>query len=283
MRTVLLPRTLSELWSRMEEEPDAALYAGGTDLLVKLRRGGANAPSLICLERIEELRAIRKESEDIWIGAAATHRQLLSSSLIREELPILSMAIKTLGSPLIRGMGTIGGNICTASPAGDCLPPLYVLDAVAELRSRSTVRSMPVAAFIPGPGETRLKKGEILAGVRVKKPEGFAVHHFEKVGQRKAMAIAVASLAAMLKISGSGIVEEARLAWGSVGPTVVRSAEVEAAFIGEKLSDTLLEKAASLARQIVSPIDDLRASADYRRTVAGNLLFRLGTGIGRWT
>lgn len=283
MSKVFLPRTLAELWSLMEEEPDAALYAGGTDLLIKLRRGGVNAPSLICLERIEELQGIRKESEGLWIGAAATHRQLLSSSLIQGELPVLSMAIKTLGSPLIRGMGTIGGNICTASPAGDCLPPLYVLDAVAELRSRNTVRSMPVTAFISGPGETKLKKGEILAGVRVKKPEGFTMHHFEKVGQRKTMAIAVASLAALLKISGSGIVEEARLAWGSVGPTVVRSAEFEAALIGEKLSIPLLEKAALLARQAVTPIDDLRASADYRKTVAGNLLFRLGTGIGRRT
>jgi xanthine dehydrogenase FAD-binding subunit len=264
----------------MEEEPGVALYAGGTDLLVKLRRGDVEAPALICLERIEELQGVRKEPEGLWIGAAATLRQLLRSSLIQEELPVLSIAVKTLGSPLIRGMGTIGGNICTASPAGDCLPPLYVLDAVVDLRSRHAVRSMPIAAFISGPGETRLTKGEILAGIRVKKPEGFTMHHFEKVGQRKAMAIAVASLAVVLKISGSRIIEEARLAWGSVGPTVVRSADLEAALIGEKLSEPLLEKAASLARQAVSPIDDLRASADYRRTVAGNLLFRLGTGIG---
>lgn len=283
MKKVLLPRTLPELWSCMEEEPDAALYAGGTDLLVKWRRGGAAAPALICLERIEELQGIREASEEIRIGAAATHRQLLGSSLIQEELPVLSMAIKTLGSPLIRGMGTIGGNVCTASPAGDCLPPLYVLDAVVELHSRGAVRTMPIAAFISGPGETLLAKGEILAGIRVKKPEGFTVHHYEKAGQRKAMAIAVASLAAVLKISGSGVIEGARLAWGSVGQTVVRSAEVEAALVGERLSETLLEKAASLARQAVSPIDDLRASADYRRTVAGNLLFRLGTEIDRRT
>lgn len=283
MKKVLLPRTMPELWSCMKEEADAALYAGGTDLLVKLRRGDVGAHALICLERIEELRGIRKESECLWIGAAATHRQLLGSSLIQEELPVLSMAIKTLGSPLIRGMGTIGGNICTASPAGDCLPPLYVLDAVVELHSRGAVRTMPLAAFISGPGETLLAKGEILAGIRVKKPEGFTVHHYEKAGQRKAMAIAVASLAAVLKISGSGIVEEARLAWGSVGPTVVRSAEVEAALIGERLSSTALENASALARRAISPIDDLRASAEYRRTVAGNLLFRLGTGIGRRT
>jgi CO/xanthine dehydrogenase FAD-binding subunit len=275
MRNVLIPRTLSELWLFMENEPEAAVYAGGTDLLVKLHKRGIKASTLICLERIEELRAVKEEPDGILIGAAATHSRLIDSAVINKHLPVLVEALKTLGSPLIRNMGTIGGNICHASPAADSLPPLYVLDAAVELRSRDKFRTVPLAAFITGPGETALEKGEIMTGIRVAKPEGFNVHHFAKVGQRKAMSIAIASMAALLKISGSGIVEEARLAWGSVGPMVVRSGNVEAAIVGERLSVSLCEKVSLLAGQAVSPIDDLRASADYRRTVAGNLLTRL--------
>ncbi len=275
MRNVLLPQTLAELWLCMESEPEATLYTGGTDLLIRLRRCGIAPPALICLERIDELHVIREEQESIWIGAAATHRRLTGDATIRQHLPVLVKALETLGSPPIRSMGTIGGNICNASPAADSLPPLYVLDAVVELRSRDNARTMPVAGFITGPGKTALQKGEVMTGIRVTKPKGFSVHHFEKVGQRKALAIAVASMAALLKASGSGIIEEARIAWGSMGPTVVRSGEVEAALAGKKMSASLCEKASLLVRQAVSPIDDLRASADYRRTVAGNLLIRL--------
>ncbi|MBA4397873.1 MAG: hypothetical protein C0394_10910 [Syntrophus sp. (in: bacteria)] len=112
-------------------------------------------------------------------------------------------------------------------------------------------------------------------GVEVKKPVEYNIHHFEKVGQRKSMACAVASMAALLRLSPSGVIEAARLAWGSVGPTVVTAAAVEATLIGEKLSQETLATAAARIRQIVAPIDDLRASADYRRTVSGNLLLRL--------
>jgi xanthine dehydrogenase FAD-binding subunit len=172
-------------------------------------------------------------------------------------------------------MGTIGGNICTASPAGDTLPPLYILQAEVELCSRDDVRILPIREFITGPGETQLRKGEILKGVVVKKPVGYNVHHFEKVGQRKSMACAIASMASLLQVSPSGVIEAARLAWGSVGPTVVTAAAVEDALIGEKLSKEMLANVALRIRQIVEPINDVRASADYRRIVSGNLLLRL--------
>ena len=172
-------------------------------------------------------------------------------------------------------MGTIGGNICTASPAGDSLPALYVLQAEVELCTEKTTRYLPIHDFIIGPGETRLRRGEILRGIRVEKPSGFNAHHFEKIGQRKAMACATASMACMLRLSPSGVAERARLAWGSVGPTIVMSSAVENLLIGKKLTQKNLEIAAKAARQTVSPIDDIRASSDYRKRVAGNLLLRL--------
>ena len=120
-----------------------------------------------------------------------------------------------------------------------------------------------------------------MTGIIVRKRLDLNLHHYEKVGQRKALAIAVVSLAALLKISERGMVEEARLAWGSVAPTVVTSSEIEAMLIGCRLSDNVLEKAAQMARAMVKPIDDIRASADYRRQVAGNLLLRLARKDGK--
>lgn len=275
MTQVYLPRTLADLWSCLDGEPGAVIYAGGTDLLVKMRAGKAAAASaLICLERLAELRDVRETAAGIRIGATATHTELLRHPLIVSCQPVLAQALRTLGSPLIRNTGTIGGNICTASPAGDTLPPLYILQAEVEMYTRDTFRTLPLREFITGPGETQLQKGEILTGIVVKKQAEYNIHHFEKVGQRKSMACAVASMAALLRLSPSGVIEAARLAWGSVGPTVVTTA-VEDTLIGEKLSLETLAAAAGRIRQIVAPIDDVRASADYRRTVSGNLLLRL--------
>lgn len=275
MRKVFLPRTLLECRSILDAEPDACVYAGGTDLIVQMRAGELNPPVLVCLERIAELQGVREHSDHLWLGAGTTHADLLNHSLLRRHMPVLVKALKMLGSPLIRNMGTLGGNICTASPAADTLPPLYVLDAELELQSKNAVRLLPLRQFITGPGQRQLAKGELLAGVRVKKPEGFNIHHFEKIGQRKALACAIASMAALLRVSSGGVIETARLAWGSVGPTVVTSPSLEAALTGERISRTTLEKVARMARQVVSPIDDIRASAAYRRQVAGNLLLRL--------
>jgi xanthine dehydrogenase FAD-binding subunit len=259
----------------MAEHPRAALYAGGTDLLVKLRSGLLDPPVLICLERIEELKGTADQGEEIFIGGATTHAALLADPLIQGHFPVLIKALKVLGSPLVRRMGTIGGNLITASPAGDTLPPLYVLGAEVELRNEKSRRHLPVKDFILGPGKTLLASGEILSGVRLRKQPEINVHHFEKVGSRKALAIAVVSLAAALQINPDGLVQKARLAWGSVGPTLVTCREAEAALEGNPLSLEILEKAAAMARRAVSPIDDLRAGAGYRRQVAGNLLFRL--------
>jgi len=275
MRKVFLPQNLEALWPLMAEFPGALIYAGGTDLLVKLRLRLVDPPALICLERIEELKGVKDQGEEVFIGAATTHSVLLGDPLIKMHFPVLTQALKVLGSPLVRNMGTIGGNLITASPAGDTLPPLYVLGAEVELRTKNNRCRLPVQDFIRGPGNTLLAPGEILTGVRIRKHPEINIHHFEKVGQRKALAIALVSLAAALQIGGDGRVQKARLAWGSVGPTVVTSREVEAALEGNPLSLDALEKAATLARFAVSPIDDVRACADYRRRVAGNLLLRL--------
>ncbi len=272
-----MPDRLDDLWDILAEHPEGALFAGGTDLLVKIRNGRLDPPCLIGLERLEPFKGVRVSGDEVFIGACTTHTTLLEHPVIGNEFPILARAISSLGSPPVRNMGTIGGNIATASPAGDTLPPLYALGAEVEVLRKEGSRRVGVAEFIRGPGETALLPGEIVSGVWLRKDQGFNLHHYEKVGQRKAQAIAVVSLAAVLKVNREWTVEAARFAWGSVGPTVLTSVEADGAILGKPLCMEALETVAAIGRRFVSPIDDIRASAAYRRTVAGNLVLRLST------
>ncbi len=275
MNQIFLPKTLDELWSVLNDYPDAALMAGGTDLLVQRRAGLKPVKNLICLERLSELQGISLEKNIMSIGACVTHRACLDSDMIQHHAPVLTRALTHLGGPQIRNMGTLGGNICTASPAGDSLPALHVLGAKILLLSRNTQRTLSMEQFITGPGRTAMKPGEILAQVHIPSDQGFQIHHFEKIGQRKALAIAMVSLAAMIKTGQRGIIQEARLALGSVGPTVIRPKEAEDALVGRTLSISALRHAAGLISKAVNPISDIRATAEYRREAAGNLMLRL--------
>jgi len=275
MRAVLFPTTLAEWFALSAAHPDARLLAGGTDLLVRLRHLPEDARPLIGLERLDALRGIALRAGELHLAAATPLAQLTTDPLVAQHCPVLARAAATIGGPAIRAMGTLGGNLCTASPAGDTLPALSVLGARLTLDSAAGTRELALAEFITGPGKTRLQPGELLTAVRVPLRETFPIQHFEKVGRRQSLAIAVVSLAALLRLDAAGRVTAARLAWGSVGPTVVRAPEAEAALVGQPLTRTSLAAAAAAARQAVAPIDDVRASAHYRRQLAGNLLFRL--------
>jgi CO/xanthine dehydrogenase FAD-binding subunit len=277
---VYTPRTLEALLDRISAYPEAAFMTGGTDILVALRSGRLNPKALICLERIEELQMVEDKPDEVFIGAGVTHARILQSSLIREHVPLLREAVRHLGSPQIRNMGTLGGNIVTASPAGDALPPLYALNAWVEIRGAAGTRRVRIDEFIQGPGVTALRPGEIVAGAALPKHEPWDIVHFEKAGKRKALAIAVASLAALVRLSDSGTISDVRLAWGSLGPTIVSSENVEQTLRGKRLTVDALQTAAALARETVSPISDVRAGAGYRRALAGNLLLRLARYSG---
>lgn len=275
MSQVLLPATMEELWSYMDGYPEALLYAGGTDLLVKNRSSAVKPDCLICLERMKELKGVRIEGSKIIIGALTTHREMLDDPIIQEDLPLLAQALKSLGSPPIRNMGTLGGNIVTASPAGDTLAPLYILKARLNIRSKRTNRSLPIESFIFGPGKVDLLTGEILSEVVINKDPGFTFNHYEKVGRRNALACSVVSMAALMNIEKDNAISEIRLAWGSVGPTIMRFEDIERLLEGKPLTAMGIQDAIRKVQQSVSPIDDTRASADYRRDVAGRLLLRL--------
>ena len=270
--SVYLPGTLNELWNLLDE-PDTAVMAGGTDYLVR-RRAGKSDTQICCLERIPTLRGLDAQGGVLEIGAATTLTDLLESRTVATRLPMLHQAVRQLGSPLVRNQATLGGNLCTASPAGDTLPALYALGARVALLSRDAERVLDVTEFITGPGRTVLESGEILTRVIIPLPDPDAVQHFEKVGRRQALAISVASMAALLHLDGD-IVRDVRLAFGSVAPTVLRCPEAESWLTGRALTSGNLSHAADLVRATVRPIDDVRATADYRRQVAGNLILRL--------
>ena len=280
-RPVFFPRSLAEIWPLLAAHPAAKILAGGTDLLTWIRQGRANPAALISLDKLESLLGIEVELAGLRIGAATPLATVLAEPMIGSHWPILATALGSLGSPHIRRMGTLGGNIVTASPAGDSLPPLYVLAAEVELCSALGCRTMPIADFILGPGQTALAAGEILTAIRIPRPESGIIQHFEKVGLRRAMACAVASLAAMIEVSAEGRIQSARLAWGSVGPRVMRLTAVEEGLIGRELSRETLAEFLPMVRDGLRPQTDLRAQAAYRRQVAANLLLRLLHCTGR--
>jgi xanthine dehydrogenase FAD-binding subunit len=200
---------------------------------------------------------------------------MLDNPIVQRDLPLLYSALKNLGSPPIRNMGTLGGNIVTASPAGDTLPPLYISNAHLEIRSRNSSRRVPIESFILGPGRVDMGPGEIVSQVVINKNTRFMVHHYEKVGRRSALACSVVSMAASMNISEDNTISEIRLAWGSVGPTVMRFRDIETFLVGRTLTVKGIEDAIRKVQQSVMPIDDVRASAAYRREVAGRLMLRL--------
>ena len=275
MREVLKPACLEELFYQLDLYPEALLMAGGTDLLIRLRNEAApDGRPLLLLANLAELQGVNDTGTKISIGAATRLCRLITDPLTGQHAPLLIRAARTIGGPAVRNMATIGGNISSASPAGDSLPPLHVLGAEVELTSRQGSRRLPIGKFVAGPGRTVLRNREIITRILLPHGESFPCQTFEKVGLRRSLAVSLASFAGMVRLAADGCVEEARFAWGSVAPTVVRFPELEAELVGARLDRDSIRSAAEIVRQGLSPIDDIRATADYRRSVAGNLLLR---------
>ena len=276
MSAWLSPDSIDDVLALIDRHPDARLIAGGTDLLVRLRREPSVAP-LISLDRVAVLQGIEDVDEDggmLAIGATTRIAELARSPVLAAGAPLLQRAALSFGAPAIRNMATIGGNLCTASPAGDCLPPLYALGAQVELISLAGCRRLPIGDFILGPGRTALARGEIITRVLLPARDPFAWQTYEKVGRRQSLAISVVSFAGLLRLGDDQRVAAAYFAWGAVGPTVVTAPEIADWLVGKQLDQALIDEAARRARSAVKPIDDLRAGAAYRRMLAGNLLRR---------
>lgn len=259
------PATLEEALSLLHGLRRAKVLAGGTDLLVSMKRKGMRAENLVSLKGLKDnLSYVRNESGLLRIGAATTMKQLSRDSLILESAPVLAEAASKVGSTQVRNMGTVGGNLCNASPAADTAPPLLVLEAEALAMSRVRERVIPLTEFFVGPGETALDDDELLVEVRLKPPTEAYGAAFFKLGRKHSEDISVVNAAAYLALDGDAV-SEARIAVGSSAPTPFRAFEAEAILEGKQVTDAIIAAVAEAAGEAARPITDVRASAAYRR------------------
>jgi CO/xanthine dehydrogenase FAD-binding subunit len=257
----------------------AALLAGGTDLLVKIRAGVAHPRELIDVSHVESLGRVSQSAEGIVIGAGARVEDLARSPLIRDHYPLLATVLRSLGSPQIRNRATLGGNLANASPAADSAVALLAYDARLTLASADHERALDLEDFFRGPGRTALVHGEYIRSVALPSGRVDWISYFHKVGRRQALTIAISSLAGLLA-QKDGTVVEARLAAGSVAPTPLRLRSVEEFLVGRTLDEATARGASEAARRAIAPIDDVRASAAYRREVIGDLVARMVSRAG---
>jgi CO/xanthine dehydrogenase FAD-binding subunit len=270
----LFPATVEEASAQKTRYGERARFiAGGTDLVLLVEAGGPHPEHLIDVTRIPDLHRLEAADGHFTVGAAVTYNDLLGFAPLVETVPFLAKAIHTIGGVQVRNIATLAGNLANASPAGDTLPPLYVLDTTVHVYGPEGARAVPVGDFVLGVRQTALGDGELITHLTWDAPGPGWYGAFEKLGLRRAMAIAVAGLAVLVRV-GDDRVEEARVALGSVAPTVIRAQEVENVLTGRVLDDDAVEQAAQRASEAARPIDDVRGSADYRKMVVGGLMRR---------
>jgi CO/xanthine dehydrogenase FAD-binding subunit len=271
-----IPKTLSEACDLLWDYGDKArLIAGGTDLVIALRNGDLKPSFLVDVTNIPELRKIEERDGRIFIGAAATHSEIASSSIIKKYGRILSDAVAEIGSPQIRNVGTIGGNIINASPAADTLPPLMVLDAVARVTSREGEKEVPLNLLFQGSYETNLRPHEILVNVSFKKLSSVMKTSFVRLARREAMAIARMSVAVILqKEKGKPQLKEVRISLGSVTPTPQRITDVEDILRGKPLDEERLKIASRKISEVMIRHSGVRPTTSYKAPVVETLFMR---------
>lgn len=252
---------------------DARLIAGGTDLLIELERGIRRASVLIDISRVPGLDGIALEDDALRIGPLVTHNRLVASQIVAKRAGVLAQAAWTVGAPAIRNRGTLGGNLITASPANDTIPALWVLGAHLVLRSVRGERTVPIAEFYRGVRQVDLAPDEMLVEVRVPPMHPGERGVFLKLGLRRALAISLVNTAVVVRLE-EGRITRARIALGSVAPTIIRVPEAEGILVGGPLSEEQVERAADLAARAAVPIDDIRAGAEYRRRMVRVLVRR---------
>jgi CO/xanthine dehydrogenase FAD-binding subunit len=278
------PTSLDQAVERLKDG-DVTILAGGTDLTPQTQAGRIKFKhTLMNIRHIPQLSGITLEGAEIRIGALATITEIMEHPLIKEHLPVLVEACDHFASDQIRNAGTIGGNICNASPAGDMLIPLLVLDACVELASMPENKiyrhCMPISTFFTGPGKTRKSLCELVTGVRIPVPGADHVSRFYKHGTRPALDISTISIgvAGTLK---DGVLSGVRVAFGAVAATPVRASRTEGVLEGRHLDAAAIEAAAIAARDEVTPIDDVRATAWYRKEMIHNMTKRMLTHVAQ--
>ncbi|HYL85549.1 MAG TPA: FAD binding domain-containing protein [Candidatus Angelobacter sp.] len=279
---LLAPGNLPAVLSLLAREPGVWLpIAGGTDVMVQYAAGKLPSRKLVSITDLPELRRIAVLPDEIQIGAGCTYTELRAHAVVSSEFSLLSSAASWTGGIANQNRGTLGGNIINASPAADSLPALLVYDAELLLISARGERHVPYSGFHLAYRKTQLAPDELLLAVCLKRQFSGYYAHAQKVGARNAQAIAKVCLAALGRLE-NGVVEDIRLAMGSVAPVPLRLHETERIVEGKRIDPAMVRAAAKIAAMEIRPIDDIRSTARYRVAVAGNLvaefLERLGAG-----
>jgi CO/xanthine dehydrogenase FAD-binding subunit len=273
----LQPENLREALEAKAACPKASPVHGGTDLMVEINFDRGRPGAVMDLTRVPELQEWGPENGHLRVGAGVTYARIIAE--LKDKLPGLAIASRTVGSPQIRNRGTVGGNLGTASPAGDALPPLYASDAEIELVSTEGIRRVSVSEFVTGPKTNDLNPNELIAAVHL--PEAGGPQQYSKIGTRNAMVIAVCSLGLALHPERRKVAA----CIGSAGPTPIRTREAEEFIEGvleEKglwdsksgIDDSALERFGDMVAIAAKPIDDVRSTARYRRHAVGVLARR---------
>jgi len=260
------PRSLKEALELLDRYGDQArILAGGTDLLVKMKARLVEPRVVINVKKINGLRYIVEDGGQVRIGALTRLRDVENSELVKKYIPALHDAVKSMGSIQIRNMATIGGNLCNASPAADTAPPLLVHNAKVVLSSVGGDRVLPLAEFFKGPGLTVLKPNELLREIIVEKSIAGS-SAFKKVS-RVAVDLAIASAAVYVEVE-DGFIRNARIALGSVAPKPLRAVKTESLLRGLRIDSREVLNALKTIDEEISPITDVRSTAEYRRYVS---------------
>jgi CO/xanthine dehydrogenase FAD-binding subunit len=276
--TVAIPLTIREALDALKTTPDARLIQGGTDMMVEINFNHLKPNNVIALRRVQELRAWKKNANGtVTIGAGVPYQEMEMGEL-KQLLPALAEAARTVGSPQIRAAGTLGGNLGTCSPAGDGLPVLFALDAVVHLQSVEASRDLSIHEFMLGVKRNAKASNEIITSVTVPLLDGW--QGYAKVGVRNAMVISVASSCLAIDKSSNSV----RIALGAVGPTIIRCRDAELWLSGQFDFSTTSAIDSAMAKEFgrrvaleSKPIDDHRSTAEYRRHAVGVLAQRLIT------
>jgi len=246
----------------------ARAVAGGTDLVVGARSGKAPLPpGLVAIHRLDELRGISRNEDGLRLGALATHAEIAGDPFVGERYTALADACAIVGSEATRAQGTLGGNLMNASPAMESGGPLLCFDARVTLRSANGSRDVALADFLVGPGRTSAEEGELLTDVHVAEPPAGAGSAYVRLEYRRQMEIAVVGATCLVALDGDRVAD-ARLAITALAPTVRRVADAEAALVGSDAGSEASRISAEIAAREAAPIDDVRASANYRRAMA---------------
>jgi CO/xanthine dehydrogenase FAD-binding subunit len=276
------PASLKETFHLLTSYSGSAkILAGGTDLLIQQAIESSPEIVVISLKDIEELRQIKQTEEgDIFVGAMARHAEVTQSPLVNQYFPALAKASHWVGSPSIRSLATIGGNICNASPSADTAPPLLAYEAKAIIVSSSGEKVFDLESFFTGPSTNVLKGGEILKGFLLTPKPGW-IADYEKLGLRKAMEIAIVNVCVAMEMDEHKRCSGIRIALGAVAPTPIRAKKAESILKDKRVTPELIQKCAEVAVEETKPISDIRASADYRKKMVHFLVKKMVSALAR--